>query len=162
MECRRPRRAKWLVKLEPPGEGTGAPGQELHLIGARLRSRLRNYTKITRACFRGFGSTSRLGAMSDRPIVFPSTLAEVQGLYGAFSFPEKLLQKIWLRGDFDRAAAVTSDGRKLRIVHPGKWNLLGGPDFSAARLRFGDQPEREISGDVEVQLRGAGGNAHGH
>ena len=25
------------------------------------------------------------------------TVAEIQGLYGPFSFPEKLLQKIWLR-----------------------------------------------------------------
>ena len=80
-------------------------------------------------------------------------VAEIQGLYGAFSFAEKLLQKIWLRGDFDRAAAVLADGRRVRVVHPGKWNLLGGPDFMQARLRFSDSPEREIHGDVEVHLR---------
>jgi hypothetical protein len=91
-----------------------------------------------------------------------AAVAEIQGLYGAFSFPEKLLQKIWLRGDFDRGAATTSDGRRVRIVHPGKWNLLGGPDFSSARLRFGDQPEREINGDVEVHLRAPDWDAHGH
>jgi hypothetical protein len=34
-----------------------------------------------------------------------SAVAEVQGLYGAFSFPERLLQKIWLRGDFDAGVA---------------------------------------------------------
>jgi hypothetical protein len=87
-------------------------------------------------------------------------VAEIQGLYGAFSFPEKLLQKIWLRGDFDRARAVTTDGRRLRIVHAGKWNLLGGPDFHAARLSFDGGPE--ITGDVEVHLRAGDWDAHGH
>lgn len=90
----------------------------------------------------------------------PTALAEIQGLYGAFSFPEKLLQKIWLRGDFDRAAARTLDGRRLHIRHPGKWNLLGGPDFQGARLRFDDGPE--ITGDIEVHLNAADWAAHGH
>lgn len=92
----------------------------------------------------------------------PSGVAEIQGLYGSFSFPEKLLQKVWLRGDFDRSAAATTDGRRVRIVHPGKWNLLGGPDFSGARLRFGDQPDREVLGDVEIHLRAPDWDAHGH
>lgn len=89
-----------------------------------------------------------------------SAVAEIQGLYGAFSFPEKLLQKIWLRGDFDRAAAVTSDGRALRVIHPGKWNLLGGPDFRGARLALGTGPE--LTGDVEVHLHAADWDGHGH
>lgn len=87
-------------------------------------------------------------------------LAEIQGLYGAFSFPEKLLQKIWLRGDFARATAVTGSGQRLRILHPGKWNLLGGPDFLGARLRFDDGPE--VTVDVEVHLHAADWEAHGH
>lgn len=87
-------------------------------------------------------------------------VAEIQGLYGAFSFPEKLLQKIWLRRDFDRAAARTLDGRPVQVVDPGKWNLLGGPDFHLARLRIGDGPE--IVGDVELHLRANDWNAHAH
>jgi len=87
-------------------------------------------------------------------------VAELQGLYGAFTFPEKLLQKIWLRGDFQRAAATTADGRHVRVMHPGKWNLLGGPDFAAARLRFDDGPE--ITGEVEVHLHASDWDAHGH
>lgn len=99
-----------------------------------------------------------------RPAYVLSTavLGEVQGLYGAYSFPEKLLQKIWLRGDFDRASAVTSDNRKVRILHPGKWNLLGGPDFIGARLRFGETATNDILGDVEVHLRAGDWDAHGH
>src|SRR5438094_10651668 len=87
-------------------------------------------------------------------------LAEIQGLYGAFSFPEKLLQKIWLRGDFNRAAAVTADGRHVRVIHPGKWNLLGGPDFRGAGLAVGE--ERETVGDIEVHLHAGDWDAHGH
>jgi len=95
-------------------------------------------------------------------VAFVPAVAELQGLYGSFSFPEKLLQKVWLRGDFDHAPAVLSDGRRVRIVHPGKWNLLGGPDFAGARLRFGDGGERETVGDVEIHLRAGDWDAHGH
>lgn len=87
-------------------------------------------------------------------------VAEIQGLYGPFSFPEKLLQKIWLRGDFNRGAAVTVDGRHVSILSPGKWNLLGGPDFRGARLRFGDEPE--VTGDVEIHLHVEDWAAHAH
>lgn len=105
-------------------------------------------------------SVTSLGLVTILPASRVAVVAEVQGLYGAFTFPEKLLQKVWLRGDFQRAAAVTTDGRRVRIVHPGKWNLLGGPDFRAARLRFDDGPE--VTGDVELHLRAADWDAHGH
>lgn len=85
---------------------------------------------------------------------------EVQGLYGPVSFTEKALQKIWLRGDFDRGSARLSDGRKLRVLHSGKWNLLGGPDFKGARLLYGDGSE--ITGDVELHLRASDWLAHRH
>jgi len=86
-------------------------------------------------------------------------VAEVQGLYGPFTFPEKLLQKIWLRGDFDRGSAVAVDGRRVTVNHPGRWNLLGGPDFRDARLRLDGA---EIRGDVEVHLHAKDWAAHGH
>ena len=90
----------------------------------------------------------------------PAALAELQGLYGPFSFPEKLLQKIWLRGDFDRETAVATDGRRVRVIHPGRWNLLGGPDFRGARLCFDDGPE--ITGDVELHLHAGDWAVHAH
>lgn len=91
-----------------------------------------------------------------------SFVAEMQGLLGPYSFPEKLLQKIWLRGDFDHTRALTADGRRVRVVHPGKWNLLGGPDFHGARLRFGEPPGSEVHGDVEVHLHSPDWDAHAH
>ncbi len=81
-------------------------------------------------------------------------------MYGPFSFPEKLLQKIWLRGEFDRSRAMTLGGEHVQVLHPGKWNLLGGPDFRGARLRFGEAAP--ITGDVELHLHADDWAAHGH
>jgi len=88
------------------------------------------------------------------------TVAEIQGLYGPFTFTEKLLQKIWLGGEFDRAATTTTGGQRVQVLHPGKWNLLGGPDFKGARLRFDGGPV--VNGDVELHLDAADWAAHGH
>ncbi|HEY8932715.1 MAG TPA: DUF2851 family protein [Rariglobus sp.] len=86
-------------------------------------------------------------------------VAEVQGLYGAFSFPERLLQKIWLRGDFDGLSARTADGRPVTVRHPGRWNHLGGPDFDGARLVIDGT---EVTGSVELHLDEKDWGAHGH
>jgi hypothetical protein len=92
--------------------------------------------------------------------IFPAAAVdEIQGLYGPFTFSENLLQQVWRRGDFASARAVTTDGRSLVILHPGRWNRLGGPDFMDARLRLGG---REVIGDVELHLRAEGWAAHDH
>ncbi len=86
-------------------------------------------------------------------------VAEIQGLYGPFAFSERLLQKIWLRGEFDPVRAVTEDGRPVRVWHPGRWNLLGGPDFKQARLSLGGEM---MTGDVELHLHAGDWSAHAH
>lgn len=88
-----------------------------------------------------------------------SVVAEMQGLYGPFSFSEMLLQKIWDRRDFSEREARTLDGRVVVILNPGRWNRLGGPDFKGVRLKIGGQ---EAAGDVEVHLREADWAAHRH
>ena len=35
-------------------------------------------------------------------------VAELQGIHGAFSFPERILQKIWLRGGKSTTCSTTS------------------------------------------------------
>lgn len=84
---------------------------------------------------------------------------EIQGLDGAFTFPEQVLQKIWARGEWDDATACTTNGLGVRVLHPGRWNRLGGPDFRQARLRLAD---REVTGDVELHLQAGDWEAHGH
>src|SRR5258708_26573057 len=71
-------------------------------------------------------------------------VAEMQGLYGPFTIAERVVQKIWLRGDFDHCRAVLADGRKLEIRSAGTWNLLGGPDFRGASLIIAGQ---SVTGD---------------
>ena len=84
---------------------------------------------------------------------------EIQGLYGPFSLSERVLQKIWLRGDFDQTGLCTVSGKALRILHPGRWNLLDGPDFLAARLELDGQA---CVGDVEVHFYASDWVSHGH
>lgn len=84
---------------------------------------------------------------------------ELQGLYGPYAFPERLLQKIWLLGRFETRAARLADGRRLEVLAPGRWNRLGGPDFREARLRIDGQ---EVAGDVEVHFHAADWRRHGH
>ncbi len=86
-------------------------------------------------------------------------VAELQGIYGLFLFPEKLLQKIWAKREFSEADLKTVDGRPVTVIHPGKWNGLGGPDFLGAHLKIGG---RELAGDVEVHLREADWAVHRH
>lgn len=92
-----------------------------------------------------------------------AALAEIAGMNGAFTFPELLLQRIWHRGEFATAGLRTRDGRALRLLRRGTWNRLGGPDFADAELEFGEGAGREPArGAVEVHLRAADWDAHGH
>lgn len=87
------------------------------------------------------------------------SVAEMQGLYGPFTMAERVLQKIWLQQDFSSHTARLEDGRALEVISPGRWNLLGGPDFKDARLRFDG---RDVTGDVEVHFHASDWHAHGH
>ncbi|HUG09492.1 MAG TPA: DUF2851 family protein, partial [Opitutaceae bacterium] len=87
-------------------------------------------------------------------------VAEFQGLYGAFEFPERLLQKIWHLGYFQQSGLRTTDGRVVDILAAGEWNRAGGgPDFRGAQLRLSD---REIRGDIEIHFHPRDWNSHGH
>jgi hypothetical protein len=74
--------------------------------------------------------------------------------------PEKLLQAVWQHQRLRRDSLKTSDGRALRILHPGFKNLEAGPDFRGAVIQLSDEPPR--SGDVEIDLQTSGWRAHGH
>ncbi|MBA3849712.1 MAG: DUF2851 domain-containing protein [Opitutus sp.] len=87
------------------------------------------------------------------------TAAEMQGLYGPFTVAERVVQKIWLQQDFVSVRAQLTDGRRLEVLSPGRWNLLGGPDFRRARLRIDG---REVEGDIEVHFHAGDWKAHNH
>jgi hypothetical protein len=74
--------------------------------------------------------------------------------------PERLLQHIWLHQRLARESLVLSDGRPLRVLHPGFWNRSAGPDFQDAVIQIGEDPPRV--GDVEIDLVPGGWRAHSH
>jgi len=86
-------------------------------------------------------------------------VAEFQGLYGTFEFPERLLQKIWHLGFFLQSDLSTGDGRAIEVISAGEWNKMGGPDFKNASLRIGG---REVHGDVELHFHARDWSTHGH
>ena len=76
-------------------------------------------------------------------------------------FPaERLLQAVWRHQRLRRDQLTTSDGKSVRVLHPGFASVEGGPDFREAVIQIGNEPPR--SGDVEIDLRSHGWHAHGH
>ncbi len=74
--------------------------------------------------------------------------------------PEKLLQAVWQHQRLRRDQLRTLDGRSVRVIHPGFKNREAGPDFRGAVIQLDGEAPR--TGDVEIDLRAAGWQAHGH
>jgi hypothetical protein len=74
------------------------------------------------------------------------------------------VQALWFEQLY-QPALTADDGQTVSIVQPGFWNHGSGPDFTRAVVRFGRKgaPGGEVSiGNVEVHLRPADWNTHGH
>ena len=72
---------------------------------------------------------------------------------------ESLLARAWEWQALRQDRLLTGDGRRLRVVHPGRPNYDAGPDFSNAVLEMGGEV---VKGDVELHLRTSQWRAHGH
>ena len=76
-------------------------------------------------------------------------------------FPtERLLHAVWRHQRLRRDQLKTSDGKAIRVLHPGFASAEGGPDFRGSVIQTGGEPPR--SGDVEIDLRSHNWRAHGH
>ncbi len=73
---------------------------------------------------------------------------------------ERMLQSIWQHQRLRRDQLKTAAGLPVRVLHPGFISVEGGPDFRGAVVQLGDGPPR--TGDVEIDLRTSGWQAHGH
>ena len=104
-------------------------------------------------------AASVVGRFATDRIPDPGEVAEISGEYGSFVFPERVLQRLWLRREVEDREARLEDGRRVRVLDPGSWNHLGGPDFSAAILEVDGR--RQV-GEVEVHLWERDWYAHGH
>jgi hypothetical protein len=74
--------------------------------------------------------------------------------------PEALLQQVWLYQRLLQDRLQTTDGRRVRVLHPGFWNKEPGPDFRKAVVQIGAEPA--VIGDVEIDLVPAGWRHHSH
>lgn len=75
---------------------------------------------------------------------------------------ERHLQCIWYDAMLRPDCLKTREGETVHVLSPGIWNLEAGPDFLGAILRIGDSDTRECRGDVEIHVRPADWNHHGH
>ena len=78
--------------------------------------------------------------------------------YASASEPELAIQKQW--SEVRRGTEfILADGRTLKVLSPGRWNRMPGPDFRNAKLERNGTPLR---GDVEVHGKTSDWISHGH
>jgi hypothetical protein len=95
------------------------------------------------------------------PSVFaPAVLRDADSNYVPIPISERLIQCIWYDQRLKLDSLTTTDGRHVRVVFQGWWNLEAGPDFRHATVQIDDEPEH--TGNVEVHLRAEDWNHHGH
>lgn len=88
-----------------------------------------------------------------------SNVAEIQGEYGPICISELLIQKLWLRQELESGSMRTTEGAPVRILSPGRWNRLEGPDFLSAEIEIAGQ---RCNGDVEIHFYRRDWQDHGH
>ena len=74
--------------------------------------------------------------------------------------PEEAVVRLWQNADRLASGLVTQDGRRLKVLYPGRRSGSAGPDFRDCVLSTdsGDI----VVGDVEVHVSARGWRAHGH
>ena len=72
---------------------------------------------------------------------------------------ERHVQAAWYDRSIRPEVLFVSGGERVRVIHPGNWNLGAGPDFKNAILEVGG---RRIAGDVEVHLTPQDWTDHAH
>ncbi|MFT4155313.1 DUF2851 family protein [Parafilimonas sp.] len=72
---------------------------------------------------------------------------------------ERLLQFIWQFRYFNQSALQTSEGRSLKLIHPGHLNKNAGPDFMEARIKVDNTL---WVGNVELHVCASHWRRHNH
>ncbi len=75
------------------------------------------------------------------------------------SLDEALAQALWYDQCLPEGELRTVEGHRLKVVSPGYWNRVEGPDFRGAQIEFNGVLH---AGDVEIHLEHGGWKAHGH
>ena len=74
--------------------------------------------------------------------------------------PEKLLAQLWRERASREASLRAGDGRRFRVIYPGRVGTGAGPDFRDAVLE--EEGVGLVRGDVEVHVRRSDWESHGH
>ena len=74
--------------------------------------------------------------------------------------PERLLWKLWKRRAARQAEFRTGEGRRVRVLYPGRPGTSAGPDFRDALVDV--EGLGLVRGDVEIHRRQQDWDAHGH
>lgn len=73
---------------------------------------------------------------------------------------ERLVAHLWRLQALKKEELITSGGRRLQVVFPGRENEDSGPDFRDATIAT--EEGRLWRGDIEVHVRSGDWQAHGH
>lgn len=93
-------------------------------------------------------------------------IAETAPPYGARpgpaddDMPERALWRLWQKRAARQQEFRTSQGRRVRVLFPGRPGVTAGPDFRAALLEI--EGLGLVRGDVEIHRRAEDWDAHGH
>ena len=74
--------------------------------------------------------------------------------------PEEAVVRLWQNADRLATGLVTQDGRRLKVLYPGRRSNSAGPDFRDCVLST--EAGNIVVGDVEVHVNEGGWRAHGH
>ncbi len=74
--------------------------------------------------------------------------------------PERLLARLWQERAARQGWLRSSEGRRLRVIYPGRPGRTAGPDFRNALLEV--EGEGLVRGDVEIHRRQRDWQGHGH
>ena len=74
--------------------------------------------------------------------------------------PESTLAKLWKERTSREASLKSKNGRRFRVIYPGRASTSAGPDFREAV--FEEEGVGLVRGDVEVHVKQRGWDAHGH
>ena len=75
-------------------------------------------------------------------------------------YGESALAVLWQRAHTLPDGLLTEDGRRFRVVYPGRPSGRAGPDFRDSVLATEDG--RLVTGDVELHVEAPGWRSHGH
>lgn len=74
--------------------------------------------------------------------------------------PESLLTRLWKERASRKESLKAENGRRFRVIYPGRASTTAGPDFRDAVLE--EEEVGLVRGDVEVHVRQKDWDAHGH